>query len=259
VTENEHRITQQTRKGRNWLVPPSDAPDFKQIVDKTLAVFAVFTGATFTFYVKDFLLTARLPKGFEHFAFWERALVAAAVMSLLLRYIVGSAAHLNTAFVPKVSQVAVREWTTDEQGRRIETVTVREREVPRNPSIRWLFFDIVWLVIFGVLAVQLTLSSDMRELMWSTLAFVTGGFLWSLLAVWCRRGVEQAVAHRWVYIDLVQGFCVFALIWLPSHTYQVIGLAALSVVCLFIDFSVLSRPAEVWEEEAGAVAAPARP
>lgn len=43
--------------GLKDILQPSATPDFKQIVEKTLAVFAVFTGATLTFYVKDFLFS----------------------------------------------------------------------------------------------------------------------------------------------------------------------------------------------------------
>src|SRR5947209_11094758 len=94
---------------RAWICPYSDAPDFKQIVDKVLAVFAVFTGATFTFFVNDFFLMRRLPAGFADFDLWERIYVLAGVIALLLRYIMGSAVHFNAAYVPKSRQTVVRE------------------------------------------------------------------------------------------------------------------------------------------------------
>ena len=36
---------------------PHDRPDLKQIVDRTMALFAVYTGATLSFFVKDFLFS----------------------------------------------------------------------------------------------------------------------------------------------------------------------------------------------------------
>jgi hypothetical protein len=41
---------------KEWFYDPGAEPDFKQIVDKSLVLFGVFTGATLSFYVKDFLL-----------------------------------------------------------------------------------------------------------------------------------------------------------------------------------------------------------
>jgi hypothetical protein len=39
------------------ICSPNDNPDLKQIVDRTIALFAVYTGATLSFFVKDFLFS----------------------------------------------------------------------------------------------------------------------------------------------------------------------------------------------------------
>ncbi len=230
-----------------WICPSSEFPDFKQIVEKTLAVFAVFTGATFTFYVNDFLLVRKpLPPGFGHFSLIDRVLVLAAVMSLLVRYITGSAVHLNAAYVPKTTQVV--EPTADNP----KTFAIREIKSPHDRSIGLLFFDIMLLVGFGILAVFITLASTMRELLIYSLMFVLGGFIWSLIAM-LRPVAERAIAKRWLLIDGAQAAITAGLICLSiSDIRKAWVLAAVYVFCLFLDFAVLSRPSEAWQ-------APAKP
>lgn len=228
----------------HWICPPSEAPDFKQIVEKTLAVFAVFTGATFSFYVNDFLLARKaLPPGFANFTLVDRIFVLAAVMALLLRYIAGSAVHLNAAYVPKATPTLQR----TNGG-----FTIKEIAAPHDRSIGLLFLDIVLLVGFGILAVFITLASTMRELLVSSLAFVLGGFVWSLIAM-ARPVAERTIAKRWLLIDGGQAAITAGLICLSiSDTTKAVVLAVVYVFCLFLDFAVLSRPSEAWQPPATA-------
>ena len=234
---------------RNWMLPGDKPPDFKQIVDKTIAVFAVFTGATLTFFVRDFLLKARpLPEGFLNFSFCERAAIVAAVVSLLLRYIVGSAVHFYAAYVPKTE--LVRAPAGPAQANNREAFIVQDRKGSYSTSLAWLLFDIAALVVFGILAVKIALSENMQELLWSALYFVAGGFIWSVFVALARKGKEGEVAKRWASIDGVQACLLAALMFFgASASYQAFGLAAVAVVCLCFDFAVQSRPAEVWEAE----------
>jgi len=58
---------------RQWFYNANAEPDFKQIVEKSLALFGVFTGATLSFYVKDFLLMDKDVQGFKELPLWSRA------------------------------------------------------------------------------------------------------------------------------------------------------------------------------------------
>jgi hypothetical protein len=50
------------REMANWLCDWNVKPDFKQIVEKSLALFGVFTGVTLSFYIKDFLFGNNIPR-----------------------------------------------------------------------------------------------------------------------------------------------------------------------------------------------------
>ena len=82
------------------LMLPDESRDSKQIVDKTIAGFAVFTRATLTSSSGTLAQGQAAPEGLTRFVLREAAIVAA-VVSLLLRYIVGSAVHFYAAYVPK--------------------------------------------------------------------------------------------------------------------------------------------------------------
>jgi hypothetical protein len=96
-------IRQRVSETRAWLYDRDAQPDCKQIVENSLALFGVFTGVTLSFYIRDFLFGDKIPWGFRDFSLWERGLMTASVISLLLRYIVGSAVHLTATHVPKVT------------------------------------------------------------------------------------------------------------------------------------------------------------
>jgi hypothetical protein len=160
---------------------------FKQIVEKSLAVFAVFTGATLSFYVKDFLFSEKLPAGFKDFPGWARVCILAAAVALLLRYILGSAVHLNHVYVPETAGGD-----------------------PRSKSLCCLFFDIVFLVVFGMLSIFITQANDMTDFMLRVVYFIGAGMAWSVAAL--LRQNQRSIAGKWLVVDVIQLVFTLALI-----------------------------------------------
>jgi hypothetical protein len=150
---------------------------YKQIVENSHRIFTVFTGATLSFYVND-LFSAK-----EAWRFWA----VPAVIALMLRYIVGSAIHLNQTYATAKTE----------------------------PSCLCLFFDIVCLVAFGFLALFIIKGpDDIDTLMWRSLYFVSAGFSWSLIALF-RGGKQAAIGWTWLWIDGIQWVVTLVLIQAP--------------------------------------------
>jgi len=248
---------------RQWFYNANAEPDFKQIVEKSLALFGVFTGATLSFYVKDFLLMDKDVQGFKELPLWSRACVVAAVIALLLRYIVGSASHLNARYVPKVTTTWLEEAIVkDAQNKDVRLSVLRERKTLVSSSLGWLFFDIVMLVAFGVVAVFIIQAPDLEWLMFFASCFVFAGFAWSVIAFFLRKD-DAVIAQRWMAIDMTQLLITLLLMyllwigWLGTLQTTAI-LAAVYVSCLLVDFTVMSRPPVTKKKDAtGAATQPA--
>jgi len=211
-----------------------DKPDFKLIVDRTIAVFAVYTGATLSFFVKDFLPSEKnLSNNADVFAWaanW-RSWVVIAVIALLLRYIVGSAVQLNRAYVPK------EDLKIGTDG------VITATKTYKSASVCWLFFDVLFLIGFGVLAFFLTTGASVEGFLWRSIYFTTGGFLWSLIAALFRSG-ERKVACLWLVLDGAQIAITLFLVCLSwGDLAKSMALAIFYLVFLFIDFYVLARTA----------------
>ena len=217
----------------NWLCDWDVKPDFKQIVEKSLALFGVFTGVTLSFYIKDFLFGDKIPDGFKDFSVGSRILISASAIALLLRYIVGSAVHLNATYVAKIT-------TTIET--REDSCILVEHKQPKSERLDWLFFDIVMLVGFGLLAVYIIYSIDLEEFLKRSAEFIGVGLVWSVIALAWRPG-DMAVAQRWCVIDGGQLIVTAVLYVAPlGDFWKTLVLAALYIFCLFLDFCVVSRP-----------------
>ena len=201
---------------------PLTEPDFKQIVDKALALFAVYTGATLSFFVKDFLFSDANLKAFHDLGDWLQywgLYAAVAVVALLLRYIIGSAVHLNFTYVPRTTQ-----RVPNDGGDIVATKTYG------STSVCQIFVDLLFLILFGILAVFITRRADnIHVLMWDSVYFVSAGFLWSLLA---RVGSRSTA-----YI-----FLTIAITFLPiDELGQAIVLGPTYLVFLFVDCSYMVR------------------
>jgi hypothetical protein len=212
-----------------WFYDRSATPDFKQLVEKSLALFGVFTGVTLSFYIKDFLFGDNIPVGFLDFSIFDRVLISACVIGLLLRYIVGSAVHLNATYVAKVTT-------------RIENNVLVESKEPKSRSMWWLFCDISFLVAFGLLAVVIIYSADMDKFLLHSAAFIGFGLAWSVIAFIWRPG-DGPIAIRWVVIDGFQLAVTLSLYAADlSDSHKTWALTFIYGACLFLDFWVVSRP-----------------
>ncbi|HEY1474274.1 MAG TPA: hypothetical protein VGF53_09340 [Pseudolabrys sp.] len=231
----------------NWLHDSSAEPDFKPIVERSIALFGVFTGVALSFYIKDFLFAKAQPGAppltpLELFPFWSKLLVVAAVISLLLRYIVGSAVHLNAIYVPKVTLVG-REAKDGED----TVMALTEEKELKSTKLGRLFFDIIVLVAFGILGVSIIYADTLDIFMWRSAYFVLAGFLWGFFA-FCFREEDRAIAKRWMLIDGFQLLITFGLIYETWFTGtaadygKIVILAVVYVGCLLADFAVVSRP-----------------
>jgi hypothetical protein len=226
---------------------PNEKPDFKLIVDRAVAVFGVYTGATLSFYVKDFLFS---PKNLAHFhGIWDWATywgswAVIAVVALLLRYIIGSAVHLNRTYVPKETQTVQGNFVIappDANTRQVN-LTVSVEKAYQSTSLCWLFVDILFLIVFGILAFFITSSADIEQLMWRSIYFMAGGFVWSAVA-WKWRTQDAVIATEWIWIDLVQTALTFILICISAAPiYKAVPLTLLYLVCLFADLYTLAKP-----------------
>lgn len=211
---------------------PNQEPDFKLIVDRAVAVFAVYTGATLSFYVKDFLFTKDNLHAFHGVRDWASywgswALVA--VVALLLRYIIGSAVHLNRTYVPKETQ-------------HIKDNIIEVTKTYQSTSLCWLFFDILFLIVFGILAFFITSSATIEQLMWRSIYFMAGGLIWAFVASACRKP-DKVIATEWLVIDTAQIGLTFILICLNvAPIYKAVPLTLIYLVCLFADLYILAKP-----------------
>jgi hypothetical protein len=207
----------------DWFHDPNADPNYKQIVEKSLALFGVFTGVTLSFYIKDFLIEGK-PDYSLGLPFGTRALVACAVIALLLRYIVGSAAHLNATYVGDTQP------------------TTGDKVARKSTSLGWLFFDIAMLVVFGVLAASIAYPGDFDQLLIRSGMFVLAGLLWAGVA-FCFRQQDRPIAIPWLIIDVFQLVATGFLWWVAwSVTVKAALLAIMYVGCLYLDFLAVSKP-----------------
>jgi len=215
------------------ICSPNDNPDLKQIVDRTIALFAVYTGATLSFFVKDFLFSDEnlekyvgLTDWLHYWGFW----ISLAVVALLLRYIVGSASHLNYVYIAKTTQKI-----------NPENKIVTDTQVLRSTNICWLFVDILFLIAFGILAVLITRATDsVAVVMTHSIYFIVAGMVWSLLALLFRSSQqERFIAAVWLGVDF--GQIVWTLVILATPLDQLSQAVILGIsYLLFLWFDLYS-------------------
>jgi len=220
------------------ICQPTGSPNFTQIVDKTIALFAIYTGATLSFFVKDFLFSDNNLKTIHGLYGWSHywgSWVVLAVVALLLRYIVGSAAHLNHTYIPK---------------QKISTVTINGNEITRivtddttykSKSLCLLFVDLLFLIVFGILVVFITRATDsVSVLVGIAILFIAAGFIWSSLALF--RTNQRAIAQKWLLVDGVQILFTVGIIYLLSDELaQAVILGILYLIFLFADLYFIVR------------------
>ncbi len=220
---------------------PKQPRDFEQIVKVVLATFAVFTGFVFSGTLKDDLVLPDFTGWFgwvvwfDQWRFWAFF----ALMALLLRYIMGSAVHLNFMYVPGKAA----------DGTKSEA---------RSQSVFLLFKDLMFLVIFGVIAMSIANAAKpdtgrVDVFMHRAMLFVAAGFSWSVL--------DAALRWAWSFCRSKEGPGYFWLIWSALDAMQFIAtaiilayvtdalcamktLAAVYAVFLFFDIVAMVRAAQ---------------
>src|SRR5216684_5039226 len=164
---------------RNFILGSQNPPDFERSVSVVLAIFAVFTGFTINGYLQDSIADIGNLNDWHWWGFF-------ALVALLLRYIFGSAVHLNGTYV----------------GKSILRNGNLERGAPKSRSVFLLFKDLMFLVLFGMIAIYIKQAAGsvkgfdvgsfddfMKRSMW----FVSAGFLWSVSDFLIRRFWARAV------------------------------------------------------------------
>lgn len=104
----------------------------------------------------------------------------------------------------------------------------------------WLFVDIVFLIVFGILAFFITAARDIDDLMWRANLFMVAGLAWSVIAlVW--RDQDRAIASKWLVIDGVQIGITYVLYLLPLEPLsKAVPLALVNLACSFADLRVIA-------------------
>jgi hypothetical protein len=198
------------------------APDFENVVKVVLSTFAVFVGFTITEYLRKISIV-----DFGHWPFWAFIALAA----LLLRYIIGSAVHLNYVYVQKVGVPPQR---------------------PRSQSVLLLFKDLCFLVIFGMIAVYITKAQNLNDFVVRTLWFVGAGFVWSMIDAAVRTGLAALwddipekpgkFWRLWSALDVLLFVIVLVINYsIADELSRAIVIAIVYALFLFLDFLAIIR------------------
>jgi drug/metabolite transporter superfamily protein YnfA len=193
---------------------------FEDSIKAILTTFGVFTG----FAIKAAIDEIDFKSSAEVFA--EDLFICVATVALLLRFIVGSAVHLNLCYVAE----------------------------PRSKKPVMLFKDLVFLVLFGLCAVFMIDADDVRAFALRAGLFIVVGLIWSVLDWLFRRGQtdpgEQTLfSGPWMLIDIALLVWIFLILWvfeIDNEGWQSFLLAAGFAVALYGDMKVvLTSPPKV--------------
>jgi hypothetical protein len=209
------------------------APNFDAAVNVILATFAVFTGLTLTTFLAP---PTTPPIDIGNFCDWHWWGIFALV-ALLLRYVIGSAIHLNHVYAG---------------------------EQPRSISVLLLFKDLMFLVFFGILAFYIIEAPDAANFVRRAMLFVLAGFAWSIVDYYARRVwcvcIKNDRGDR-LQLRFIDGlfFVVFAalVLWTlnPFHGRDIDGFLTQSVIVVlvgilfcFVNFSLTpeNMPEREW-------------
>jgi hypothetical protein len=156
------------QRGLIQEVPAEVPPDFERTVTVILTTFAAFTGFTINGYLS--IIDIGNLADWRWWGFFS-------LVALLLRYIFGSAIHLNSVYVGKSLTGPAGGWFIT-------------RGAPQSQLTGLLFKDLVFLVLFGMLAIyieQAAKSNDIDGFVQHSMWFLAAGFLWSVSDYFIRR------------------------------------------------------------------------
>jgi hypothetical protein len=200
-----------------------EAPKFEEIVKVVIATFAVFTGVA----IKDYV-TSNVLGDLHWVAF-------VALVSLLLRYIIGSGVHLTYTYARKDATPAE----------------------PNSGSVFLLAKDFGFVVYFGFVAVQMAKATDFAAFWLSAQYFLIAGLIWSVTDCAIRYfwsqlpGNENEWPRRqfwllWAALDGVQLLLTWGIPKIcPIEAYQAVALAIVYAIFLLLDLKVMARTLQV--------------
>jgi hypothetical protein len=193
---------------------------FEDAVRVILTTFGVFTGVV----IKSAIEKLHLPESSSLLAIFQiltnfHVFICLATVALLLRFIIGSAVHLNLCYVTE----------------------------PRSKMPIMLFKDVAFLIVFGLIAVSMINANDVAGFAIRATWFIAAGILWSVvdrLGRIGRGGGEKSLASpSWVMIDIAQlvfGGVVFLVISDPL--WRSMGLALIFALALYLDMRTVLLP-----------------
>jgi hypothetical protein len=191
---------------------------FEDTVKTILTTFGVFTG----FAIKSAIDGINFPVSPSWSAFLDvlndfHLFICIATVALLLRFIIGSAVHVNLCYVVE----------------------------PRSVKPVMLFKDLAFLIVFGLLAIFMIKTTNVAGFATRAFLFISVGLLWSLVDAVVRagqtsKGEKTLFSGRWILIDIVQlGLIWSVLHWANDTWWQSLWLAAGFALALYLDIKVV--------------------
>ena len=197
---------------------------FEDTVRTILTTFGVFAGLAIT----SAIAGIKFPTAPSWFAFLDtfndfHLFICIATVALLLRFIVGSAVHLNLCYVVE----------------------------PRSVMPVMLFKDLAFLIAFGLLAIFMIQANDVALKPNNVTGFATRAFLfivvglvWSAVDALVRlgkpKGEKTLFSGRWILIDLVQLGLIWIILYGTSDDWwRSLWLAGAFAVALYLDMKVV--------------------
>jgi hypothetical protein len=198
---------------------------FEDSVRAILTTFGVFTGFAIKSAIDAVLVqpSPAPPPSPSWLAFLDLLkdfYIAVATIALLLRYIIGSAVHLNLCYVVE----------------------------PRSKMPVMLFKDLAFLIIFGLIAVfMIKAGDDVAAFSKRAFVFVATGLVWSIVDWLLRLGQTESgektlFSAAWSAIDVLQlGLILFVLYGACIHDpwWQAFWLAFGFLLALYLDMKVV--------------------
>jgi hypothetical protein len=197
---------------------------FEDAVRAILTTFGVFTGFAIKSAI-DAVFVQQKPASPPSQSWWaffdllndQHFFIAIATVALLLRYIVGSAVHLNLCYVVE----------------------------PRSKMPVMLFKDLAFLIVFGLIAVfMIQAGDDVVAFAKRAFFFVATGLLWSLFDALVRWGKTEGEKSRfsgpWIVIDLLQlGLIVLVIYCVQDSWWRALLLSLGFLLALYGDMKVV--------------------
>jgi len=189
---------------------PGDARDFKGLdFSKSVDVILVTFGALVAISLTDFFDEKKNKAFTDDVRFWA----ILALLALLLRFIVGSAVHLNRTYNRTPQNPA---------------------DYANSPSILLFLKDIGFLIAFGIVAILITHSATFLHFLQKSATFVALSLAWSLLDAvihWFGYASDEPPFYViWVPIDAAQLLLIFCVY--PLQHDPLLGAIALAVICI---------------------------